>query len=67
MRWHPTTDYDLEWPSWCPNNPDPDVQGSYPTVSTDHSMARQWNDMLLESIRADFASDLGHSSISPRS
>ena len=61
-----SADYDLDGVpdacDVCPNNPDPDceAQGSYPTVSTDHSMARQWNDMLLESIRSDFARPTVH-------
>ena len=41
----------------CPTNPDPSCEPDvdFPIVSTDGSVARQWNEMLLESIRKDFA------------
>jgi len=46
----------------CPTNPSPDCTEpvDYPVVATDHSMARQWNEMLLESIRGDFARPTVH-------
>ena len=46
----------------CPTNPSPDCteEAVYPVVSTDHSMARQWNEMLVESIRGDFARPTVH-------
>ncbi|MCB0761882.1 MAG: VCBS repeat-containing protein, partial [Flavobacteriales bacterium] len=61
-----SADYDLDGiPDACdpcPTNPDPgcapDVE--YPIVGLDHSVARQWNDMLLESIRRDFARPTVH-------
>lgn len=61
-----SADYDLDGLADacdpCPTNPDPDCEEGidYPTVSTDHSMARQWNDLLLESIRRDFARPTVH-------
>jgi len=41
----------------CPNNPDVNCteEPDFPLVSTEHTIARQWNEMLLESIRRDFA------------
>lgn len=46
----------------CPTNPSPDCTEDveYPVISTGHSMARQWNEMLLESIRGDFARPTVH-------
>ncbi|MFK8004958.1 MAG: FG-GAP-like repeat-containing protein [Saprospiraceae bacterium] len=46
----------------CPNNPDPNCVEpvDYPIISTDHNVARQWNEMLLESIRRDFARPTVH-------
>jgi len=46
----------------CPNNPDPNCVEpvDYPIVSTDNNVARQWNEMLLESIRRDFARPTVH-------
>lgn len=46
----------------CPTNPDPACSEpiGFPTVSLDHSVARQWNDLLLESIRRDFARPTVH-------
>ncbi len=41
----------------CPTNPDPNCTPptDYPTTSLDNSAARQWNELLLASIRKDFA------------
>lgn len=46
----------------CPTNPSPDCEEetSFPEANTGHSMARQWNDLLLESIRGDFARPTVH-------
>lgn len=46
----------------CPTNPDPNCEEEvdYPVIGTDHSMARQWNEMLLESIRGDYARPTVH-------
>ena len=46
----------------CPNNPNLDCNAlpSFPTVSTDNTVARQWNELLLESIRLDFARPTVH-------
>ena len=46
----------------CPTNPDPNCTppADYPTVSTDFSIARQWNELLLASIRKDFARPTVH-------
>ena len=46
----------------CPTNPSPDCEEetTFPEVNTGHSMARQWNDLLLESIRGDFARPTVH-------
>ena len=46
----------------CPNNPDPNCVEpvDYPIISTDNNIARQWNEMLLESIRRDFARPTVH-------
>jgi len=56
-----SADYDLDGIpdacDVCPTNPSPDCQGetTFPEANTGHSMARQWNELLLESIRGDFA------------
>ncbi len=41
----------------CPTNPDPNCTPptNFPTASLDLSMARQWNELALGSIRRDFA------------
>ncbi|MBL7941746.1 MAG: VCBS repeat-containing protein [Flavobacteriales bacterium] len=41
----------------CPTNPDPNCAPptEYPTTDLEHSVARQWNELLLASIRRDFA------------
>ncbi len=41
----------------CPTNPDPNCTPptDFPVVSTDFSMARQWNELALASIRKDLA------------
>ena len=46
----------------CPTNPSPDCTepADFPEVATGHSMARQWNEMLLASIRGDFARPTVH-------
>ena len=46
----------------CPNNPDPDCAPptDFPTTSLEFSMARQWNDLALGSIRRDFARPTVH-------
>ncbi len=46
----------------CPNNPDVTCteELTFPTVSTDNTVARQWNELLLESIRLDFARPTVH-------
>ena len=46
----------------CPTNPSPDCEEetTFPVANTEHSMARQWNDLLLESIRGDFARPTMH-------
>lgn len=46
----------------CPANPDPNCAPptDYPTVSTDYTIARQWNELLLASIRKDFARPTVH-------
>ncbi|MDP7434874.1 MAG: FG-GAP-like repeat-containing protein, partial [Flavobacteriales bacterium] len=46
----------------CPTNPSPDCEEetTFPVANTGHSMARQWNDLLLESIRGDFARPTVH-------
>lgn len=46
----------------CPTNPDPACQEpiDFPMVSTDHTIARQWNELTLESIRGDFARPTVH-------
>jgi hypothetical protein len=46
----------------CPTNPDPGCAPptEFPTVGLSHTMARQWNEMLLESIRKDFARPTVH-------
>jgi hypothetical protein len=61
-----SADYDLDGIpdacDVCPTNPNPDCTEDveYPVVDTGHSMARQWNEMLLESIRGDFARPTVH-------
>lgn len=61
-----SADYDLDGlPDACdpcPTNPDPLCQedSSFPIVGTDHSVARQWNELLLEAIRRDFARPTVH-------
>ncbi|MBA2423532.1 MAG: VCBS repeat-containing protein, partial [Chitinophagales bacterium] len=60
------SDYDLDGLADacdpCPTNPDPNCTplADYPTVSTDNSIARQWNELLLASIRKDFARPTVH-------
>ena len=46
----------------CPTNPDPNCipEPDFPTVSTALSIPRQWNEMLLESIRKDLARPTVH-------
>ncbi|MFK8103872.1 MAG: FG-GAP-like repeat-containing protein, partial [Saprospiraceae bacterium] len=46
----------------CPANPDPNCNPNpdYPIVSTDFSLPRQWNELLLESIRQDLARPTVH-------
>lgn len=46
----------------CPTNPDPACTPptDYPTADLTHNIARQWNEMLLESIRKDFARPTVH-------
>jgi len=46
----------------CPSNPDPDCQQEieFPVVGLDGSVARQWNELLLASIRRDFARPTVH-------
>lgn len=46
----------------CPTNPDPNCAPStaYPTVSLNLNVARQWNELLLASIRRDFARPTVH-------
>jgi hypothetical protein len=46
----------------CPTNPDPSctLAADYPIIPTTHNVARQWNEMLLASIRADFARPTMH-------
>ncbi len=46
----------------CPANPDPNCapEVDFPVVGTDGSVARQWNELLLESIRKDFARPTVH-------
>ncbi len=41
----------------CPTNPDPDCEPStdYPVIDTSLAITRQWNEMLLASIRRDLA------------
>lgn len=61
-----SADYDLDGIpdacDVCPNNPNPqcEEENSFPEVNTDHSMARQWNELLLASIRGDFARPTVH-------
>jgi FG-GAP-like repeat len=60
------SDYDLDGLADacdpCPTNPDPNCAPptNFPTVSTSYSIARQWNEMLLASIRKDFARPTVH-------
>jgi len=46
----------------CPTNPSPECEPdvNFPVVSTDYNIARQWNEMLLASIRKDFARPTVH-------
>lgn len=46
----------------CPTNPDPNCTPptEFPTVSLENSVARQWNELLLASIRRDFARPTVH-------
>ena len=46
----------------CPTNPNPDCEtdDDVPGANTAHSMARQWNELLLSSIRGDFARPTVH-------
>lgn len=61
-----SADYDLDGLADacdpCPTNPDPNCAPptNYPTVSTGYSIARQWNELLLASIRRDFARPTVH-------
>ena len=61
-----SADYDLDGISdacdECPTNPSPDCQADngFPETNTGHSMARQWNELLLSSIRGDFARPTVH-------
>lgn len=61
-----SADYDLDsLPDACdpcPTNPDPNCQEdpTFPIVDTDHSVARQWNELLLHAIRRDFARPTVH-------
>lgn len=61
-----SADYDLDGIpdacDVCPTNPSPDCQGetTFPSANTGHSMARQWNELLLASIRGDFARPTVH-------
>ncbi|MEO0403557.1 MAG: FG-GAP-like repeat-containing protein, partial [Bacteroidota bacterium] len=46
----------------CPTNPDPNCapESEFPLISTDLTIARQWNELLLFSIRKDFARPTVH-------
>ena len=61
-----SADYDLDGIpdacDECPTNPSPDCQADngFPETNTGHSMARQWNELLLSSIRGDFARPTVH-------
>ena len=61
-----SADYDLDGIpdacDVCPTNPSPDCQEetTFPEANTGHSMARQWNELLLASIRGDFARPTVH-------
>ena len=61
-----SADYDLDGVpdacDACPTNPSPDCQEetTFPEANTGHSMARQWNELLLASIRGDFARPTVH-------
>ncbi|MEM9546350.1 MAG: FG-GAP-like repeat-containing protein, partial [Bacteroidota bacterium] len=46
----------------CPTNPDPNCveDPEFPTVDPNLNIARKWNEMLLESIRKDFARPTVH-------
>ncbi|NNK80845.1 MAG: VCBS repeat-containing protein, partial [Flavobacteriales bacterium] len=46
----------------CPTNPDPNCEPDveFPIVGLDGSVAHQWNELLLESIRRDFARPTVH-------
>lgn len=61
-----TADYDLDGLADacdpCPANPDPNCAPptNYPTTGLDKSVARQWNELMLASIRRDFARPTVH-------
>ena len=61
-----SADYDLDGIpdacDACPTNPSPDCEADneFPDANTGHSMARQWNELLLSSIRGDFARPTVH-------
>ena len=61
-----SADYDLDGIpdacDECPTNPSPNCQADngFPEANTGHSMARQWNELLLSSIRGDFARPTVH-------
>ena len=61
-----SADYDLDGIpdacDACPTNPNPDCEtdDDVPGANTAHSMARQWNELLLSSIRGDFARPTVH-------
>jgi len=46
----------------CPNNPDINCEPEpeFPVIDLNNTIARQWNEMLLESIRLDFARPTVH-------
>ena len=46
----------------CPTNPNPNclADNDFPTVSLDNPIPRQWNELLLESIRRDLARPTVH-------
>lgn len=61
-----SADYDLDGIpdacDECPTNPDPNCapESEFPLIDTDLSIARQWNELLLFSIRKDFARPTVH-------
>ena len=61
-----SADYDLDGLADacdpCPANPDPNCTPppGFPTVDTSHSIPRQWNELLLSSIRLDLARPTVH-------